>query len=65
MIAQTPEAPAPPTPEELHTLSERFPEGEFPYLREAFTLSPGYSESDFEFGIRALARGLTEQLPSR
>ncbi len=48
----------PPSPQEWAALSERFPAEEFPYLREAALCAPDFLGSDFEFGIRALARGL-------
>jgi TetR/AcrR family tetracycline transcriptional repressor len=53
---------APPTPEELAALGERFPADEFPNLREAALCSPEFLGADFEFGIRALARGLLESV---
>ena len=55
MIADNDE---PITPEELEALAEQFPEAEFPNLREAALCHPAFMEADFEFGIRALARGL-------
>ena len=42
-------------------MAEAFPAGEFPYLREALLgeADPCASfERDFEFGLRALAKGL-------
>jgi TetR/AcrR family transcriptional regulator, tetracycline repressor protein len=51
----------PPTPEELEALTEQFPAEEFPHLREAAVCHPELVEADFEFGIRALARGLVER----
>jgi TetR/AcrR family transcriptional regulator, tetracycline repressor protein len=47
-----------PTPEQIEVLSQDFPADEFPHLREAAMCAPGYLNEDFEFGIRALARGL-------
>jgi TetR/AcrR family transcriptional regulator, tetracycline repressor protein len=52
------EADHPATPEQIEALAEQFPADEFPYLREAALCSPDYLGTDFEFGIRALARGL-------
>jgi AcrR family transcriptional regulator len=49
---------APPTPEELETLADRFPADEFPHLREAAMCPGDFLHEDFEFGVRALARGL-------
>ena len=37
---------------------EQFPADEFPHLREAALCPTDFFERDFEFGIRALARGL-------
>jgi len=54
---------APRTPEELAALSESFPAGEFPNLRELVLCPPDFLGSDFEFGVRALARGLLGALP--
>lgn len=48
----------PPSAEEMQALAERFPTDEFPNLREAFTCPTDFLNEDFEFGIRALARGL-------
>jgi len=47
----------PPTPHEMEVLAATFPEAEFPYLREAAAL-PHDFRRDFEFGMRALTRGL-------
>jgi len=47
----------PPTHEELEALAARFPAEEFPYLTEA-VMSEQDVHRDFEFGVRALARGL-------
>ena len=56
MVADNAEAPT--TPEELEALAAIYPADEFPHLREA-ALCPGdFLDEDFEFGIRALARGL-------
>ena len=48
----------PPTPVELEAMIEQFPADEFPNLREAAMCSPDFIGEDFEFGVRALARGL-------
>jgi TetR/AcrR family transcriptional regulator, tetracycline repressor protein len=50
----------PPSPQEWADLAQRFPAGEFPYLREAALCSPDILGEDFDFGVRALARGLLE-----
>lgn len=55
MIAGRPIAP--PTPDEMAAFAEQLPAREFPNLREA-ALCPPDAAADFEFGIRALARGL-------
>ena len=52
------DAAAPPTAEELTELSEQFPADEFPRLREAAMCPTDFLNEDFEFGVRALARGL-------
>lgn len=56
MIANNPEEP--PTAEEIEALAQQFPAEEFPHLREAALCDPDFFGVDFEFGIRALARGL-------
>jgi TetR/AcrR family tetracycline transcriptional repressor len=47
-----------PAHEHLAVRDEQFPAEEFPHLREAALCSTDFLGSDFEFGIRALARGL-------
>lgn len=47
----------PPTHEEMEQLAAMLPVEEFPYLREATTLPQDFPR-DFEFGMRALVRGL-------
>ena len=47
-----------PTPEQMAALAARFSPEEFPNLSEAALCSPDFMGADFEFGIRALARGL-------
>ncbi len=49
---------APPMPEELEAMADRFPADEFPYLRESIMCPGDFLHEDFEFGVRALARGL-------
>jgi AcrR family transcriptional regulator len=49
---------APPTDAELEQLAEAFPAEEFPHLREATMCPKEFLNEDFEFGVRALARGL-------
>jgi AcrR family transcriptional regulator len=48
---------AAPAPEQIEAAARQLPPGEFPFLREAM-LEAGTCQCDFEFGIRALARGL-------
>jgi AcrR family transcriptional regulator len=47
----------PPSPEELEALASLFPAVEFPHLIEA-AMCPQDFARDFEFGVRALAKGL-------
>ncbi len=49
----------PPTPEQLEALMAQFPAREFPHLNES-ALCPQDFHRDFEFGVRALARGLVD-----
>jgi TetR/AcrR family tetracycline transcriptional repressor len=49
----------PPTAEELERMAAEYPVEEFPHLREAAACGPDFLGVDFDFGIRALARGLT------
>ena len=58
MVASAP--PRTPTAEEIEALAQQFPADEFPHLREAVQCPEDFLEEDFEFGIRALARGLLE-----
>jgi hypothetical protein len=39
-------------------MARTFPADQFPYLREGLLCAGNFFERDFEFGIRALARGL-------
>jgi TetR/AcrR family tetracycline transcriptional repressor len=48
----------PPPPEQLQAMAAQFPVEEFPNLHEAMMCPTDFFERDFEFGIRALARGL-------
>jgi TetR/AcrR family transcriptional regulator, tetracycline repressor protein len=48
----------PTSPDEIEAMSNLFPAQEFPHLREAVMCPVDYLEADFEFGVRALARGL-------
>lgn len=58
MVAHDREA-HPETAEEIEALAAQFPIEEFPRLREAAAaITPDMMEQGFEFGIRALARGL-------
>lgn len=47
----------PPTAQELEVLAAQFPAAEFPYLAEAAMAEQDF-HCGFEFGLRALARGL-------
>jgi AcrR family transcriptional regulator len=58
MIAD--EADHPTTPEEFEAMAAAFPAEEFPHLREAAICNPDFLGADFEFGVRALARGLVQ-----
>ena len=53
-----------PAREEIKALERSFPAGEFPHLREAMPYAGGFSDHGFEFGIRALARGLIAEAKS-
>lgn len=50
----------PSTPEELEELAQHYPVDEFPCLREAVSCSADFLDADFDFGVRALARGLIQ-----
>ena len=63
MIATHPAGP--PTPEAREAFARSLPPGEFPHLREAVRCGGDLLERDFEFGIRALARGLIAAAQSR
>jgi hypothetical protein len=52
---------APLTADARTAFAEQLPAAEFPNLREAF-LSPPPVDADFEFGIRAIARGLVASI---
>lgn len=56
MVAETLEEPT--TPGEFAALVDRLPVEEFPYLRESALCPADFFEGDFDFGVRALARGL-------
>ena len=47
-----------PSGEQIQAMSLAFPTDEFPYLREAMPFACEFPDRGFEFGIRALARGL-------
>jgi AcrR family transcriptional regulator len=51
---------SPPTQAELDAMAAEFPADEFPHLREAAACGPDFMGVDFDFGIRALARGLVD-----
>lgn len=57
MVAQGQVGPA--SAEEMEALAATFPAGEFPHLRAAMLCATeDFFGADFEFGVRALARGL-------
>jgi TetR/AcrR family transcriptional regulator, tetracycline repressor protein len=58
------DAADPPTPEELQAMAAVFSADEFPHLREALLCPGDFLNEDFEFGIRALARGLLGSVES-
>jgi AcrR family transcriptional regulator len=62
MVADEPDAQ--PSAEDLEALAETFPAEEFPYLREAAMCDTDFLGVDFDFGIRALARGLVGSVTS-
>jgi AcrR family transcriptional regulator len=53
----------PPAPARIESLARQFPPGEFPHLREALSCAGNFTEQVFDFGIRALARGLLAGVP--
>ena len=59
MIASSSEGK--PTREELEAMDRSFPANEFPHLREAMPFASEFADYGFDFGIRALARGLISQ----
>ena len=59
MIASSSEGK--PTREELEAMDRSFPAIEFPHLREAMPFASEFADYGFDFGIRALARGLISQ----
>jgi len=52
------ESVALPTDVELRQLAEQYPADEFPHVREAAMCPADFISEDFDFGVRALARGL-------
>ena len=48
----------PPTAEQLAELAATYPEDEFPHLRSTPVCAEDFLGADFEYGVRALARGL-------
>jgi TetR/AcrR family tetracycline transcriptional repressor len=56
MVADT--AAAPVDPDHLEAQARALPPDQFPHLRETALCVPDFLGKDFEFGIRALARGL-------
>ncbi len=57
-MGPAPEGAKPPGPEQIEAMLRLFPPGEFPNLLEAMPYAAEFFESGFEYGIRALARGL-------
>jgi TetR/AcrR family transcriptional regulator, tetracycline repressor protein len=57
-MVETDVASGPATPEDMEAMSDLFPADEFPHLREATMCPVDFLDADFEFGVRALARGL-------
>lgn len=49
-----------PSPEEHKAFADLLAAGEFPYLVEAAAYGEDFFGADFEFGVRALARGLLQ-----
>lgn len=47
-----------PNTADVEVLAEQFPADEFPYVRESLPCWGESRDEDFEFGVRALARGL-------
>ena len=54
------DSPGATTAEEIDAMAALLPADEFPYLREATMCTTDFLNEDFEFGVRALARGLLE-----
>jgi len=54
-----------PARQEIEALELSFPAGEFPHLREAMPYAGQFSDHGFDFGIRALARGLIAEAKSQ
>jgi AcrR family transcriptional regulator len=54
-----------PSADEIEALDRSLPVGEFPHLREAISFACELGGLSFEFGIRALARGLISESQSR
>ncbi|MGA2887464.1 MAG: TetR/AcrR family transcriptional regulator C-terminal domain-containing protein [Terracidiphilus sp.] len=59
-----PDGSQPPMKEETEAMAQIFTPGEFPYLQEAAQYVGEFSDHGFEFGIRALARGLLAEVRS-
>ena len=47
-----------PSPDQIEAMARSLPAGQFPCLREAMPHAGEFSDRGFDFGIRALARGL-------
>jgi AcrR family transcriptional regulator len=53
-----------PAREQMEAMARSFPTGEFPHLREAMPFAFEFADRGFDFGIRALARGLLAEAES-
>jgi len=52
------DANQPPYPEQIEAMLRLLPPSEFPNLMESIAFAGEFFEHGFEFGVRALARGL-------
>jgi hypothetical protein len=57
-MGPAPEGAKPPGPEQIEAMLRLLTPGEFPNLLEAMPYAGEFFERGFEYGIRALARGL-------
>jgi AcrR family transcriptional regulator len=54
-----------PSRDAIEVMDRSYPAGEFPHLREAMPFAFDFADRGFDFGIRALARGLIAEARSR